>query len=182
MACEHRELIDLFLADELGKPDRFFFDEHLLSCEECQNAVNESRLLDELLVVGNSREPVDPNWLLQAVETIERANQQTSRRPTVLGHQQRLVAAGCLAAAMIMAVGTLVNSILGPVFNDHSEDVSDNSQNQSVVIAGQSPANSKSISINRPTVVAMEGFLAARDPSVDDSLEVYWVLPTKSKF
>ena len=182
MACQHHELIDLFLADELESSDRVFFSEHLLSCEECHNSVNESRMLDELLVLGNAREAVDPKWLDQAVEAIERASQPISRRPIVWGRQPWLVAAGCLAAALIVAVGIQLMPINGPSNDDHTGVVSAKSQDASLDSAGPFQANSTSNSINRPTVVAMEGFLAARVPSVDDSMDFYWVLPTKSKF
>ncbi len=114
--------------------------------------------------------PVREEWLHSVTSQI---SDQVVQRPRVnAARYGKLVA--CLAGIAAMIVFVLSVDFFQP-----------SDENTSTVTHATSPndnVTSRPKAMDGPTVIAGDGFLAARDQQSDDSFEFYWVLPKQTNF
>ncbi len=119
MTCPEERVI-AFLTGELAPEEERRFDQHLLECEECWQAVKADRAAR--LALEQLRQPAPAGLESRVALAIALADQETSKGPsdgagvpsflrwaTVRPHHPRLVAAACLVVVMAAgAAGWLV--------------------------------------------------------------------------
>jgi len=121
VTCPEERVI-AFLAGELSPEEERRFDQHLLGCEECWQAVKADRAAR--LALEQLRQPAPPGLEGRVVLAIALASQEASKDPvaradagapsflrwaTARPHHARLVAAACLVVVMAAgATGWLV--------------------------------------------------------------------------
>jgi hypothetical protein len=162
--------LDAFLVGDLSGDATARFAEHLKSCTECREAVDEQQWIDSLLRSDESA----------ALEPAPTSLRETLRTSVVQRRRSaRFVAAGfaAVAAAIVLAVGWTVTTV---------RQENDSAAQNGGIVANQDPAGQPPVQLSdtteaqRPqaTFVSSGDAIAVPVASVDDNVTVVNLYPT----